>query len=1266
MIEVNCSDIERLSDVNLRILVGKLCEAELYSKGFSTSFVTYGGHHNAPDGGIDVKVDIKSPKVIEGFIPKSLVGYQVKKSDLNASQIREEIMQNGKFKPGIRALLEENGAYIIVVGIGVTDRKYRARIKALSEIFDKHEKGKELTTEFFDSQRIATWVNSHPGIILWVKEKLGKPILGWHSYTSWASKEIGEYFTSDFPCFKNPYSKEQNEYMTLEQGIQEIRACVISKSKHVRLVGLSGVGKTRFLQALFEHNVGTNFLDKNCVLYTDTNFNPIPNPIHILEQLRTTNESLVLIVDNCDSKLHKTLCELSKLPESKISIVTTEYDINQDEPNETNVYRIEAIGDDIIRNILSSQFPHIPFEIVSSIVSNSGGNARVAISIANTIKKGEDVSGIRDEDLFNRIFYQKKSQDNGLLRSAEALSLVYSFKFSDELIANDELSALSNFADESISDMYKHVIELEKRDLIQKRSQWRALLPHAIANTLAKKTLERTPLTSIIAFIESCNHRLIKSIFHRLSFLYSSTKAISVAQAYLSQNSEFQNLKALDEYKIEILDYLSNLCPESVLLVLERIYYNNKPNSIFLSRQNPHYYKIARLIKYIAYDRLLFNRCMILLSIICRSENNNEKVNTVSDLIKPLFHIRQSNTEASPQQRIECVKNLLSSDISKDNLLGIELLTEILETRKFGSIRNNVNRNRILDSGYYPKTSDEALSWFKNGLTLLEEVSKQIPHFLDELVSSFSKKINGLWRVENLQDYLITVIRNLNEKSKWFQLWVSVAKMVRYDQKYLGKESLVKASQLALSLSPVQLFDKARVFSVFHMADIMILTDPLNRENASNEIEETKNAIIKLGKEVGINEVIPEDLILDILRFGREPSKHLGHGVAKGSKDLRQTWNQICDGILECGPVKANLFFVSSFLSESYKLEPLLTHAILDEILEDLNLNSRYLVYQNSIPIDDLSYERIVSALNKKIIKPFDYIVLTNKLLADSVKEQHLAHILKLMLREEEGIVSVAKIISYKFEKENNTKIKRSIREIGQSILLKCPFNTYSVNEYHINLELIYSYCVEKNNSYEITKQISKNLYNSASKRIIRLNDFKSLINACSKKQAFGVLDGILEEYNEFTTDTRSLVRSEFDNRWSIFNSMPIENIITWCKVDVTYRTKMLAALITPECLNNNTFSLSPLSKELLILSDNPTEILDEYYNSFNRNVWSGNKSDILSERLPIFDELLANDKPKIREWALKKKPLFVTWIMSQIESEKNDSISHHSNYSFE
>ena len=134
MLEVTADDIAALADDDLRTLVALLCEADLRSRGLPVSAVTWGGHQDAADGGIDVRIELPAEIVMAGFIPRPATGFQVKKPDMPAGAITNEMQPGGVLRPSIQSLADRNGAYIIVSSTGsVADTALADRRNAMTE-----------------------------------------------------------------------------------------------------------------------------------------------------------------------------------------------------------------------------------------------------------------------------------------------------------------------------------------------------------------------------------------------------------------------------------------------------------------------------------------------------------------------------------------------------------------------------------------------------------------------------------------------------------------------------------------------------------------------------------------------------------------------------------------------------------------------------------------------------------------------------------------------------------------------------------------------------------------------------------------------------------------------------------------------------------------------------------------------------------------------------------------------------------------------------
>lgn len=565
ILEVTAEQIALLNDTDLRTLVGYLCEREVRSKGYSASYVTWGGHQNAADGGIDVRVALPAEAAISGYVPKPATGFQVKAQDMPRGEILSEMARNGSVLPSISALAANGGAYVIVSSKGTVSETWLAdRKDAMAVAVKELPSASNLTLDFYDRRRIASWVNQHPGLVPWVRERLGQPLSGWKPFDDWSSSPA----TIDSPYLLDAQTRLVGPSIQNTDGLDAERALVLlreilAKPKGiVRLVGLSGVGKTRLIQALFDERVGVSALPRSDALYTDISDNPDPVPQEMLSRLVHDSHRVVLIVDNCGIELHRKLAAKLSNSNSPLSIITVEYDINDDEPQNTDIFKLEPSSADLIEKMLEARYPNIAPPSRRVIASFSEGNSRVAFALADTARNGESLAKLSDTDLFERLFNQQKATSTELLNAAKTCALLYSFD-GETLEGDDaELALLAKLAEQTIHQLHKQVAELLHRQLIQKRSKWRAILPHALANRLAKRALEEIPLNRIEEIIvRGSSDRTLRSFSRRIGYLHDNARAVALAERWLSSSGLLAPLGTISKLGEEIFE---NVAPEVV------------------------------------------------------------------------------------------------------------------------------------------------------------------------------------------------------------------------------------------------------------------------------------------------------------------------------------------------------------------------------------------------------------------------------------------------------------------------------------------------------------------------------------------------------------------------------------------------------------------------------------------------------------------------------------------------------------------------------
>ena len=627
LLEITGDDIASLNDTDLRSLVGLLCEADYRMAGLPTSGITWGGRQEARDSGLDVVVRGEAAPPQNSFVPRNITGFQVKKPDMRRAEILKEMRPGGVLREEIKGLIRDKGAYVIVSATGsTTGTALKNRMDAMKEAVVDATHHDDIYLDFMDRGRVATWLRSHPSLILWVRKKIARELIGWRPYENWANAkgEVEDEYICDDGLRLYGGANLKAEGTSAKDGLEKLRSIVSTPGTSVRLTGLSGVGKTRLAQALFDKRIGQHSLNASQAFYADMSDSPYPDPRAFAEQLIAYKTRAILIVDNCPPDLHRRLTQVCSKSDSTVSLLTVEYDVRDDLPEETSVFRLEPASDEIIEKLIQRRFRHISQVDARTIAGFAGGNARVAIALANTVEQGETLSGFRDEQLFERLFRQRREPNDSLLVSAEVCSLVYSFEGTDPSSEASELKFLASLIGKSGPELYRDVSVLRDRDLVQSRDVWRAVLPHAIANRLAKRALSSIPKDTIQSFL-TASERLIRSFTRRLSYLHDCEQAVELVSEWFAPDGWIGRANCkLNAFGMAVFRNIAPVTPDKALQVMERAA-NADEGEWFTSRENTHYYEFAKLLWHVAYDPGLFRRSVELLIRYALSESQTKR-----------------------------------------------------------------------------------------------------------------------------------------------------------------------------------------------------------------------------------------------------------------------------------------------------------------------------------------------------------------------------------------------------------------------------------------------------------------------------------------------------------------------------------------------------------------------------------------------------------------------------------------------------------------
>lgn len=1265
LLEITGDDIAQLDDAALRDLIGLLCEADYRLEGLSTKGITWGGHQDASDGGLDVVVRCKDDPPKTSFIPRKITGFQVKKPDMSRMKIISEMQPKGYLRDEIKNLIKEGGAYIIVSSSGsTTEKALKSRVAAIREAISKESENDKLAVDFFDRNRIATWVRLHSAMILWVRNKIGRNFQGWRSYDNWANAPGGvkEEYILDKDLRLYDGMQVQRSAISIQDGLLALRTTLSVSKASVRLAGLSGVGKTRLVQALFDERIGSQELNASLALYTDISYNPEPSPQVFAEQLVARKTRAILIIDNCPPELHRQLTEICSQQDSNVSLLTIEYDIREDIPEETNVFRLEPASEELIEKIITKRYLHISQVDAHTIAHFSGGNARMAIALANTVKRNETLSDFNDDELFKRLFWQRQTLNENLFVSAEACSLVYSFEGEDTNSEKSELSFLASLVNKTGYELYRDVSVLRERDLIQSRGVWRAVLPHAIANRLAKRALNAIPKDILTqAFLTRGSERIIGSFSKRLSYLHDCEPAVEIVNEWLTpdgwlgkENCNFNQLGIL------VFNNVASVSPESALSAMERAANNDKEN-YFFTNKNVHRRNFVNILSHIAYDPKLFNRSINLLTRFALLENRNENNNPARDSLKSLFWITLSGTHASVDTRAGVIKDLLTSENEDRRQLGLDLLSSALEAWHFYSSNDFRFGARPRDFGYHPRTREEVDLWFNTFINICTGLALSSQPIALKARKLLADKMRGLWTKGKMYETLDEATQNIHGQKPWNEGWLAVRKIIKFDSKSFDEETLERIFKLERLLHPTNLLERARVFAFSNQFDYFDIEDEVAQDDDGRLSWEQVDKITReLGFQVAQERNTLYIILPEIVSTYASRLYTFGQGLADGSDDKQETWNILFNQFKKTEPEKQQFVVLVGYLSACAESVPEFYNSTLDSLVNDEFLGIWFPIFQGAATIDQRGVERLHKALDAGHVRVDAFRDLAWGRRHESISDDDLADLLAKLKKQENGANVVLDILRMRFHETEKKQIQHSKKliEIACSFLLEHPFakgNLWGDNTGYTLAQLT-KVCFSSKFGTEHVLSICEHLAELIADYHIFPFEYTELFSTIARIKPFIFLDIFLENKNNIENYSFHLVfRDSFDEYNPFINQIAVDDLISWCEIAPETRYLLLASAtkLFSRSIEKKELSINPIVYLLFNRVPNLTIILQYLSNSTTPMSWSGSLSEILLERAELLKELFVHENEEIRSWAKKQYTVLQNKAKDEHENEE-------------
>lgn len=1235
MFEVTGNDIANLGDADLRELVKKLAVAELRTQGCPISSVIAGGNQDAPDGGIDVRIECPITIPQPDFIKRKQTGIQVKKPDMPASVIREEMRPNNELRDVIRELADVSGSYIIVSAQGsVADKALSHRIQAMRDALYDLPNAEQLHTDFYDRDRLADWVNEYPGLVTWVRSRVGRPISGWINISDCCGGKTKPYLFNEKACLIDERSR-QREQLSLLEGIRRLRAALRIHRQCIRLIGLSGLGKTRLIQALFEDNVGEDALDPGIVLYTDYSEEGINPSAHAMaRQLVESGQRVILIIDNCNPKTHSDLVKLCTASKSKVSLITVEYDVGSDEPEQTDVFRLQSNDRELVAQWLGKLFPDISRFDRKTIADFSDGNFRVARALAETLCKGETLGSLNSKELFERIFWQRNQSDQQLLRAAEILSLLYSIE-GENTEAEGELALVGRIRNIGATELYEALVDLRNRGVVQARGRWRAVLPQAIANPLASSALKRISSSEFDRFCTTLTPRMLKSVSRRLGYLHDSCEAQAVVERWLNPDGPLGDLFGLGEQGFEIIKNIAPVAPEAMLAKLEQELCGPKADLVIPLKSTVRWQWI-RLIKALAYDAHMFKSAALLLTRFVALEAEDGNNNSAHTAFRELFHLYLSGTQATPEQRREFIKDLaLSKDIAPVQYASIALDAS-LDVQYF-TYSNFEFGARSRDWGWSPKINQEVWDWYTEAISLAIELLQHV-----DARKILARHVRELWIIQPCQDVLGNASSILATERPWLEGWMAFKATLRFDGKGMSEEIRTKLEQIIEHLKPTDLLNQARAVILGSSGGGWDIVDAEADDDDGMHSWEKASEMAKdigrdLAKDAETRKAFLPELLIDHQQLR---SIECGQGIAESAENLSEMWDELVGHYEAANVDLRNPTILGGFMNGSNMRDKNFTSSTLDSTI-NIPILAPILPYlQSKVGIDHEGIERLRRGIELGVMQSDFFRNLANGSVVDSPEEQ-LALLLKDIALLSGGVeISLDILHMHLWRYRNDNRVPSPfIVDVGRKLLVYVDFSKKGSNRDY-GLKNVISVCLSGQEGESTAKQVCETIRSQIQMYRISSHDISAVLKALFELQPFIALDTFM-------------LPEPLCHRITLFDiDTPVEVVDEqvlkqWADHEPDERYPLLGECLSMFGKKNDGESkeFSPLFLSLLDSAPDKQRFLGDYYPRLQPRSWGGSLSVILEHRKTKLISLAEQSDEEVKRWVDDAMPDLDRWI---------------------
>lgn len=1066
----------------------------------------------------------------------------------------------------------------------------------------------------------------------------------------------------------------QSEKFITNGKIQQVQNSILATSNTssvIRLLGLSGLGKTRILLETFrpKENDNNSLISTNRILYV--NCNDYPNQINfseIISKIIDEKEDAILIVDNCDISTHKLIVRNLK----ELSLITI--DSNPEENSNTDGTNYIVIGknelSDIVTQIVDSNFQNIGEGNIERIKDFSQGIPFMAVLLGESVKNGEQFIGkLDDKDLLDKLLGTKgKEQEwRNILKSCSMFSY---FGFENELesqykflATNQNITISNNTEQVRISTFLEVVKHFKAREIFERQGRYLSIRPFPLSMALAVEWLDTCTSDRMLQVIVDISnleepHRkhLINSLAEQMKYLGYNDKAVQIVEKITGPNSPFDDAEVLNtELGSRLFRSFVEVNPIAVSQNFKRQFFNKSTEELLkikAGRRN-----IIWTLEKLCFDKRTFSDSAKVLLQFAIAENETWANNATSQFLH-LFNIHLSGTEAVLEERWKIIDWLLNKGDKAYYDFALRAMKVGLNfghASRMGGAEQQGSK-RLIDNNPTWKEIDE---YWGNILNKLLEIIKSKNEYSDLASEAIANCTRTMFHI-GMGKLILPYLKEISELKN--NDWDSCLKGLKFARKYenhsIPEQQLVEINRLIELLTKTNFSTKYLTLSSSYHLD--------NDETYSSE--KVIEAIINLADEFISSEISWEETFPAFYKNQQVFSFHFGKRLSELLKDDKTKINRFIDYSLkiisQIPQEERNYAVLGGFIVNS---SAEIKKDFYSRLYQSSEFN-RQLFYFLSIDKSGKEYfELLFHLIDNKVydVNSFYTFTYSNALAQLSLEELN-SFSEKLFTYSDDGYAVVFDLfadLSYGDEAKKKALMpicKKCIIKLGFNRKFKRQLDDYKWTE-------VISFILSDEKEVDFAKFINKSIIDSITwENSYHLDHYVQQVYEILLKVHFNSIwkdlsDALLsneELYIKFY-GLKHILGSHIGGvgrSIGVLFDGDINSIFNWCKENKPLAPIRLAELV-PIFDNNNTdyAKWHPIALRLIDEYGEIKEVLSHISSNMGTYSWTGSVVPFLESKKELFKQLTNHKTELVKEWATS----YINYLDKDIEAEKNRDAEH-------